>query len=108
MLRRLFPQARQAPFEAGWCGHTGLTADDLPRFHRLAPNVVGFSGYNGRGIGPGNAFGRALADHVLGVLREADLPLPATDPRPAPFRRARGRLRSGGARLAHAAGARGA
>jgi glycine/D-amino acid oxidase-like deaminating enzyme len=105
-LRRLFPQAGDAPFEAGWYGHIGTTADDLPRFHRLAPNVVGFSGYNGRGIGPGTAFGRVLADHVLGALREADLPLPATDPRPVPFHRAREAAYEAGARLAHAAGAR--
>ena len=108
VLRRLFPQAGDAPFEAGWYGHIGMTADDVPRFHRLAPNVVGFSGYNGRGIAPGTAFGRVLADHVLGALREADLPLPATDPRPAPFRRAREAAYEAGARLAHAAGARGA
>ena len=81
--------------------------DDLPRFHRLAPNVVGFSGYNGRGIGPGTAFGRVLAEHVLGALREADLPLPVTEPRPAPFRRAREAAYEAGARLAHVAGARG-
>lgn len=107
-LRRLFPQADDAPFEAGWYGHIGMTGDDLPRFHRLAPNVVGFSGYNGRGIGPGTAFGRVLAEHVLGALREADLPLPVTEPRPAPFRRAREAAYEAGARLAHVAGARGA
>ncbi|MBD0272541.1 MAG: FAD-binding oxidoreductase, partial [Acetobacteraceae bacterium] len=107
VLRRLFPQAGDAPFEAGWYGHIGMTADALPRFHRLAPNVVGFSGYNGRGIGPGTALGRVLAEHILGTLREADLPLPTTDPRPALFRHAREAAYEAGARLAHAVGARG-
>lgn len=84
-----------------------MTADHLPRFHRSAPDVVGLSGHNGRGIGPGTAFGQVL-DHVLGALREADLPLPAGDPRPAPFRRAREAAYEAGARVAHIASARGA
>ena len=57
-----------------------MTGNALPRFHRLAPNVVTFCGYNGRGIGTGTVFGRLLADHVLGKLSEKDLPLPVTDP----------------------------
>ena len=42
--------------------------DSVPRFHRLAENVVTFCGYNGRGIGPGTVFGRVLADHILGKV----------------------------------------
>ena len=57
-----------------------MTGNALPRFHRLAPNVVTFCGYNGRGIGTGTVFGRLLAEHVLGTLSEKDLPLPVTDP----------------------------
>ena len=52
----------------------------MPRFHRLADNVVTFCGYNGRGIGPGTVFGRVLADHILGRIAEKDLPLPVTEP----------------------------
>ena len=35
-----------------------MTSNALPRFHRLAENVVTFCGYNGRGIGTGTVFGR--------------------------------------------------
>ena len=40
----------------------GKTSNALPRFHRLAENVVTICGYNGRGIAPGTVFGRVLAD----------------------------------------------
>ena len=86
MLRKLFPQLGEIRFEAEWFGMIGMTANNLPRFHRLAPGVIGFSGYNGRGIAPGTVFGRELARLVLGRITEADLPLPVTDPRAEPFR----------------------
>ena len=57
-----------------------MTDDAVPRFHRFAPNVVTFCGYNGRGIGTGTVFGRVLADHILGKVKENDLPLPVTEP----------------------------
>ena len=46
-----------------------MTSNALPRFHRLAEQVVSFSGYNGRGIGTGTVFGRLLADHVLRKIK---------------------------------------
>ena len=79
-VRKTFPQIGAVEFEAQWYGMMGMTANALPRFHRLAPNVVTFCGYNGRGIGTGTVFGRLLADHVLGNLSEKDLPLPVTEP----------------------------
>ena len=78
----------------------------LPRFHRLAPNVVTFCGYNGRGIGTGTVFGRLLADHVLGKLSEKDLPLPVTDPEAPAFPSFREAYYEAGAQVAHAVGAR--
>jgi glycine/D-amino acid oxidase-like deaminating enzyme len=79
-LKATFPQIGEVEFEARWYGMMGMTGNALPRFHRLGPNVVTFCGYNGRGIGTGTVFGRLLADHVLGNLREQDLPLPVTEP----------------------------
>ena len=69
-LKKTFPQIGEVEFEAQWYGMMGMTSNALPRFHRLAENVVSFSGYNGRGIGTGTVFGRLLADHVLGKLSE--------------------------------------
>ncbi|MCT7377591.1 NAD(P)/FAD-dependent oxidoreductase [Chelativorans salis] len=85
-LRRLFPALEDVSFSHAWYGMIGMTNDHLPKFHRLAPNIVGFSGYNGRGIAPGTVFGQVLAQHILGALPEADLPLPVTPPRPRPLR----------------------
>jgi len=100
-LKKLFPQIGDFKFEAEWYGLIGMTDDHLPRFHKLAENVVGFSGYNGRGIAPGTTFGRLLAFHALGQLDEKDLPLPASPPTKPSFRSARSAFYEVGAQLAH-------
>ncbi|WP_454852609.1 NAD(P)/FAD-dependent oxidoreductase [Rhizobium binxianense] len=105
-LRRLFPQIGEVEFECEWYGKIGMTDNALPRFHRFAPNVVGFSGYNGRGIAPGTVFGRTLAEHILGRVAEADLPLPVTEPKEPSFRALKEIWYEAGAQLAHFADAR--
>jgi glycine/D-amino acid oxidase-like deaminating enzyme len=105
-LRRLFPQIGAIRFEAEWYGKIGMTGDSLPRFHRLAPQVVGFSGYNGRGIAPGTVFGRLLARHVRGEVAEQDLPLPVTAPEAARFRLLREGYYELGAQIAHLSASR--
>ena len=92
-LKKTFPQIGEVEFEAQWYGMMGMTSNALPRFHRLAENVVSFSGYNGRGIGTGTVFGRLLADHVLGKLSEKDLPLPVPSGSPGAACFERGVLR---------------
>lgn len=106
VLKRLFPQLGPVAFESGWHGTIGMTADALPRFHRLGPNMIAFSGYNGRGIAPGTVFGGLLADVVLGRVAQADLPLPASPVTRARWRPARAVLHAAGSGLAHLAGAR--
>jgi len=110
-LRRLFPQfaatfSGPGLFETQWYGQIGMTTDSLPRFHRFAERVVGFSGYNGRGIGPGTAFGRVLAEHIGGQLRESDLPLPLSDPSEPSLRSAREFGYEIGSQLVHFTAAR--
>ncbi|GHD20809.1 NAD(P)/FAD-dependent oxidoreductase [Tianweitania populi] len=105
-LRRLFPQLGELAFEHEWHGRIGMTVNALPRFHRFATNVVGFSGYNGRGIAPGTVFGRVLARHILGELSEEDLPLPLTEPQKAPYRRMKEAYYEAGAQAAHVVGER--
>ena len=100
-LARLFPQLAGIGFEAEWYGSIGMTTDALPRFHRLAPNVVSFSGYNGRGIAPGTVFGRLLAGVIAGRLTDADLPLPVTVPQAQAFRGLREAYYEYGAQVAH-------
>jgi len=105
-LKRLFPGIGDIEFECEWYGQIGMTDNALPRFHKFAPNVVGFSGYNGRGIAPGTVFGRTLAEHVLGRLSEANLPLPLTAPREPSFRALKELWYEAGAQVAHFADAR--
>ncbi|MCM2475980.1 FAD-binding oxidoreductase [Rhizobium sp. CG5] len=105
-LKHLFPQLGDVEFESEWYGQIGMTTNALPRFHKFAANVVGFSGYNGRGIAPGTVFGKVLARHILGELPESELPLPLTDPRDPPFRTLKETWYEAGAQLAHFAGAR--
>jgi glycine/D-amino acid oxidase-like deaminating enzyme len=105
-LAKLFPQLAGVAFEAEWYGMIGMTSDHLPRFHRLARNIVSFNGYNGRGIAPGTVFGRCLADLALGAIGEADLPLPVAPPKTAPLRHAFEAFYEVGAQLAHFVDAR--
>lgn len=105
-LSRLFPQLGAVEFDYEWYGKIGMTDNALPRFHRFEHNIVGFSGYNGRGIAPGTVFGQTLARHILGELQEADLPLPVTDAKPQPFRSVKESYYEVGAQLAHFSGER--
>jgi glycine/D-amino acid oxidase-like deaminating enzyme len=105
-LSKLFPALRDVEFEHEWYGQIGMTADAIPRFHRLARNTVSISGYNGRGIAPGTSFGRDLAYLVTGKLAAADLALPASSPQKAPLRAARESFYEVGSQVAHFLGAR--
>lgn len=105
-LKRLFPQLGPVEFESEWFGKIGMTDNALPRFHRFADNVVGFSGYNGRGIAPGTVFGRTLARLVLGDMAEADLPLPLSELIEPAFRPLKEAYYEGGAQIAHFVGER--
>lgn len=102
-LRRIFPQIGPVEFEAGWFGNIGMTADNLPRFHRLDEGVFAFCGYNGRGIAPGTVFGRIMAGFLSGDVTQSALPLPVTSPAPAAFRALRAAFYEAGAQLAHLA-----
>ncbi len=62
-----------------------MTGDYLPRLFRLAPNLYAPMGYNGRGIAPGTAFGRAMAAHLAGGT-DSDLPLQISEFSSEPFR----------------------
>ncbi|MFT3988830.1 NAD(P)/FAD-dependent oxidoreductase [Aestuariivirga sp.] len=100
-MHRIFPQIGDVPFETEWYGMIGMTDNHLPKFHRLARNVVGFCGYNGRGIAPGTVLGRVLAKHVLGEIDEAGLPLAVTAPERPSFPAVREAYYEVGAQLAH-------
>lgn len=105
-LRKLFPQLGDIAFESEWYGKIGMTDDAVPRFHKFAENVIGFSGYNGRGIAPGTVFGKTIAHHILGDISETELPLPLTEPKDPSFRAAKELYYEAGAQISHLAGNR--
>lgn len=105
-LKRLFPQLGPVEFESLWYGNIGMTDNNLPRFHRYDRNIIGFSGFNGRGIAPGTVFGRTMARHILGELTEDDLPLPVTELKEQSFLAVREAFFDTGARAAHFVGER--
>ncbi|UJW74976.1 NAD(P)/FAD-dependent oxidoreductase [Rhizobium sp. SL42] len=105
-LKSIFPQIGDIAFECEWYGKIGMTSNALPRFHKFAPGIIGFSGYNGRGIAPGTVFGKTLAGHILGQISEDQLPLPLTDPEAPAFRTLKEAWYEAGAQVAHLAGAR--
>ncbi|WP_207458178.1 FAD-binding oxidoreductase [Azospirillum sp. SYSU D00513] len=102
VLGRVFPQAAGAPLEFGWFGRIGMTPDHIPRFFEPEPGLTAFFGYNGRGIGPGTVFGRALAFHALG-RDDHPLPMAPSDVGPVPFRRVKEMALEAGACGYHAA-----
>lgn len=105
-LKRIFPQLGDIAFEHEWYGQIGMTDNALPRFHRFAPGVTGFSGYNGRGIAPGTVFGKTLAAHIAGDIADDDLPLPVTKPQERSLLALRELYYEAGAQIAHFAGER--
>jgi len=105
-LARLFPQLAGVNFEYEWYGMIGMTGNALPRLHRLGRKMYSFSGYNGRGIAPGTAFGHEMASLVLGQKTEEEMPLPITETELAPFRKTREFFYETGSQVAHVFDAR--
>jgi len=105
-IRRIFPELGNVSFESEWYGSIGMTDNSMPRFHKLAPKVIAFSGYNGRGIAPGTVFGRLLAQYVAGAITDQDIPLPATEPKEPHWRRLRELGYDVGSRIVHTLDAR--
>ncbi len=98
-LHKLFPYIGDFRFEYWWDGRIGMTTNNLPVMHELAPGVVSVSGYNGRGIAPGTVFGRALARHVTGD--SSAIPLAQTPITPDPWRNLKSAFYHVGAQARH-------
>ena len=78
-LQRLWPQIGDVTFDHVWNGYVGMTADFLPRVHKLGPNAYGWTGCNGRAVALTIPLGRELAKAVQGVP-EGELALPFSEP----------------------------
>jgi glycine/D-amino acid oxidase-like deaminating enzyme len=80
-LKRLWPQIEDVSFDHVWNGYVGMTADFLPRIHRLGPDAFGWTGCNGRAVALSIALGDELAKAVRG-RPDSELALPFTEPAP--------------------------
>lgn len=98
-VRKLFPYIGDFRFEYWWDGRIGMTTNNLPAMHTLAPNVFSVSGYNGRGIAPGTVFGKALANHVTG--QASAIPLAETPVTPDTWRNVKSAFYHAGAQAKH-------
>lgn len=98
-VRKLFPYIGDFRFEYWWDGRIGMTTNNLPAMHTLAPNVFSVSGYNGRGIAPGTVFGKALANHVTGHI--SAIPLAETPVTPDGWRTVKSAFYHAGAQAKH-------
>lgn len=83
-LRRLWPQIREVRFDHVWNGYVGMTADFMPRFHRLGPDGWAWAGCNGRAVALSMALGGEFAKAVRGVAPN-ELALPFSEPAPLPL-----------------------
>jgi len=83
-LAYAFPQLAMPKFSHIWSGFVGITTDFFPRFHRLGPDYIGFTGYNGRGVALSIPIGQQLANALMGVS-DQDLAIPITAPRKIPL-----------------------
>lgn len=76
MIRETFPVIGPVNWTFKWAGRLACPSNYIPKLHSLGKGLYNCSGYSGRGISPGTAFGRIMADYFLGRIKEEELPLP--------------------------------
>ncbi|MDE2304364.1 MAG: FAD-binding oxidoreductase [Gammaproteobacteria bacterium] len=81
--RRLWPALSRVAWTHGWGGRLAMTPDHYPHLHELAPGLIAFLGYNGRGVALATAMGAELARRALDP--RADLAMPVTNPKSIPL-----------------------
>lgn len=76
MVRDTFPGVGEVDWRYKWAGRIACSANYVPNLHDLGRGFYSVSGFSGRGISPGTAFGRLMADFMLGRVSSSELPLP--------------------------------
>jgi glycine/D-amino acid oxidase-like deaminating enzyme len=80
-VQALFPHLPPPVWESSVVGWVGMTADQYPHLHRLAPGLVAAVGLSGRGIAFGTLLGREASLRVL-KRPESEWMMPDTPLRP--------------------------
>ena len=71
--RRSFRSSPAAPIEHAWGGTLAITANRMPAFQRLAPNVFAAGGYSGHGVALATLAGKLMAEAVQGTAERFDV-----------------------------------
>lgn len=64
-IKAVYPIVKDPTFTHEWYGRIAMTSNNIPRISEPNPNWLTIWGYNGRGIAPGTAFGRTLAQIAI-------------------------------------------
>ena len=89
MIRETFPDVGPVNWTYKWSGRIACSKSYIPNIHDLGRGIYSISGFSGRGIAPGTAFGRAMADFILGRTNSRDMPLPFNTVKSVPFNKIR-------------------
>lgn len=69
----VFPQLADAKLDYAWGGTLAVTANRLPYFTRLQPNVFSVSGYSGHGVALATLAGKLLSEVIAGTAERFDI-----------------------------------
>ena len=89
MIRDTFPKVGPVNWTYKWAGRIACSENYVPNIHDLGQGLYSISGFSGRGISPGTAFGRVMADYLLGRVNSRDLPVPLRTVKPIAFNKLR-------------------
>ena len=76
-IQNLFPQLGEPVWQSEVAGWVGMTTDQYPHLHNLAPGAWAAVGLSGRGIAFGTLLGRELTKRILGKA-ESECSMPMT------------------------------
>ena len=82
MIRDTFPGVGPVDWTYKWSGRIACSINYVPNLHDLGRGLYSVSGFSGRGIAPGTALGRSMAEFMLGRVNSRDLPLPLSTTEP--------------------------
>ncbi|MDJ0940566.1 MAG: FAD-binding oxidoreductase [Woeseiaceae bacterium] len=72
-MLKVFPQLADVAIDYAWGGTLSVTANGLPHFGRLEPNLYFAQGYSGHGISTANYAGKLIAEAIAGRAAQFDV-----------------------------------
>ena len=99
MIRETFPKVGPVNWAYKWAGCIACSENYVPNIHDLGQGLYSISGFSGRGISPGTAFGQVMAEYLLGHVKPKDLPVKLETIKPISFNKIRGLFYECGSQL---------